>query len=165
VIHVSDFISERIGWIRLTPEQILDQNQPQLAAFEARTIIYLGKASGGSWWDLNQLIDQVKIMISIFQVTHPNCIGIFVFDRSSAHEGFAENALNVNVMNKNPGGKQKMLHNTVIPLSNPDPVPREEDTCEKVQKMSYPDDHHDPNLWEKPKKRGSGLKGAQVSLG
>ena len=64
-----------------------------------------------------------------------------MFDRSSAHEGFVENALNVNVMNLNPGGKQKKLRDTVIPLNNPDPAPGEEDTRGKVQHMCFPEDH------------------------
>src|SRR5712671_4675762 len=153
-IHVSDFISETIGRIKLTPEQISDQLQRspklRLAAFEARKIIYPGKGFD-DWWDLKQLIEQIKITISVFEATHKNTVGVFVFDRSSAHEGFAEDALNVNRMNVNPGGKQKKLRNTVIPLSNPDPAPGEEDTRRKIQGMCFPDDHSDPELRGQPK--------------
>jgi hypothetical protein len=153
-IHVSDFISKTIGRIKLSDEQIADQNkQPpehRLSAFEARKIIYPGKGFD-AWWDLRQLIDQIKITISIFDLTHPNCVAVFAFDRSSAHEGFAENALNVNNMNMGPGGKQRKLRNTVIPLNNPDPAPEEEDTRGQIQQMSFPDDHADPKLRGQPK--------------
>ena len=111
-IHVSDFISETIGRIRLLDNQIADQlklpDKQRLPAFEARKITYPRKGFD-VWWDLPQLIDQIKITISIFDHTHPNSIAIFAFDRSSAHEGFADNALNVNNMNINPGGKQRKL--------------------------------------------------------
>jgi hypothetical protein len=107
-----DFISKTIRWIRLTPEQISDQKrlhpEHHLTAFEAQKIIYPGKGSD-DWWNLKQLIEQIKITILIFKITHPNRIGIFVFDQSSAHEGFAEDALNINHMNIKPCGKQRKL--------------------------------------------------------
>ena len=154
-IHVSDFISETIGRIKLSDDQITDQlnitdKQQRLPSFKARKIIYPGKGAD-AWWDLSQLKDQIKIAIKVFDHTHPNCIAIFVFDRSSAHEGFADNALVINNMNINPGGKQRKLRDTVIPLNNPDPTPGEEDTCGQIQHMSYPDDHPDPKLRGQPK--------------
>lgn len=153
-IHVSDFICETIGRVKLSEEQIREQlmlpPERRLTAFEARKIIYPGKGHD-AWWDLPQLIEQVKIAISVFEYTHPGCVGVFVFDRSSAHEGFAEDALNVNSMNLNPGGKQKKLHNTIIPLNNPDPEPGDEDTRGRVQWMCFPEDHEDPQLRGQPK--------------
>ena len=132
-IHVSNFICKTSGWIKLSKEQIANQlAQPaehRLAAFKAHKTIYPRKGHD-AWWDLTQLIDQIKITVQIFEITHPNCIGIFVFDWSCAHEGFAENALNVNNMNVNPGGKQRKLRNTKIPLNNPDPAPGKEDMWE-----------------------------------
>jgi len=85
-------------------------------------------------------------MIAVFEHTHPNCTRVFIFDRSSAHKGYADNALNVNSMNINPAGKQKKLRDTKIPLNNPDPAPSEEDTCGHTQSMCFPSDHSDPRL-------------------
>jgi hypothetical protein len=148
-IHISDFICETIGRVKLSEEQMCAQlklpAEHRLAAMEARKITYPGKGFD-AWWDLKQLITQVKHTIAIFDYTHPNCIGVFVFDRSSAHEGFAEDALNANPMNVNPGGKQKKMRDTIIPLNNPDPVPGEEDTRGQIQHMCFPDDHEDPKL-------------------
>jgi hypothetical protein len=154
VIHISNFICETIRPIKLSEEQIKDQlslpDALSLPAFEARTITYPGKGFD-SWWDLAQLIKQLKNMIVIFEYTHSNCKGVFVFDRSSAHEGYAEDALNINNMNINPGGKQKKMHDTMIPRSNPDPAPGEEDTRGQIQKMCFPDSHNDPDLCRKAK--------------
>jgi len=159
-IHVSDFISETIGQLKLSEEQISDQHmllaEKHLSKFEAQAIIYPGKGFD-AWWDLKQLIVQIKNTISIFELTHPDRTGVFVFDRSSAHEGFAEDALNIYRMNVNPGGKQKRLRDTIIPLNNPDPAPGEDDTRGRVQHMYFPDDFHDPKL------RGQ-AKGVRVVL-
>jgi hypothetical protein len=154
VVHVSDFISETIRRVKLSDDQIAEQlMQPAelcLSTVEARKIIYPGKGFD-AWWDLSQLIVQVKHTIKIFEHTHPDCVAIFVFDRSSAHEGFAENALNVHNMNIHPAGKQRKLQDTVIPLSNPDPTPGEEDMRGQVQNMCFPNDHTDLELRGKPK--------------
>jgi len=54
-------------------------------------------------------------------------------------------------MNVNPGGRQRKLRNTVIPLNNLDPAPGEEDTHGQIQCMVFPDDHPDPKLRGQPK--------------
>jgi len=82
-----------------------------------------------------QLIKQIKDTILVFKYTYPNCIGVFMFNRSSAHKGFAEDALNTNSMNVNPKGKQKRMCDTISPLNNLDPAPNEEDICGQVQQM------------------------------
>ena len=83
MIHVSDFISETIGRIRLFKDQIADQlmlpEEHYLAAFEARKIIYPGKGFD-AWWDLSQLINQIKITIKIFDITHLGCVAVFTFN-------------------------------------------------------------------------------------
>src|SRR6267142_2454152 len=154
VVHVSDFISETIGQIKLYEAQItMELTKPaecRLPTFEAQKIIYPGKGFN-AWWDLAQLVSQMEHTIKVFEHTHPDCVAIFVFDRSSAHKGFAENALNIHNMNINPGGKQRKLRDTTIPLSNPALAPGEEDTRSQVQKMCFPDDHTDPELRGKPK--------------
>jgi hypothetical protein len=95
-----------IGCLKLSDDQIADQlklpDEQCLTAFEARKITHPRKGFD-VWWDFPQLTDQVKIAIKVFEHTHPNCMAIFVFDRSFAHEGYAENSLNINNMNVNPG--------------------------------------------------------------
>ena len=112
--------------------------------------MYPGKGFN-AWWDLPQLLQQVKHVLAIFEHTHPDCVGVWVFDRLSAHEGYADNALNINSININPGGKQKKLHDTKIPLNNPGPAPSEEDTRGHIQSMCFPNDHCNPKLRGQPK--------------
>ena len=64
---------------------------------------------------------------------------------------FAEDALNINNMNMNPGRKQRKLRDTIIPLNNPDLAPSDEDTRGQIQWMSFSDDHIDPKLRGQPK--------------
>ena len=54
-------------------------------------------------------------------------------------------------MNINPGGKQKKLRNTRIPLNNPGPAPGEEDTCGHIQSMCFPNNHSNLKLRGQPK--------------
>jgi hypothetical protein len=49
-------------------------------------------------------------------------------------------------MNVNPGGKQTLMCDTIIPLTNPEPEIGEIDTCGLPQTMVFPHDHPDPNL-------------------
>ena len=154
-IHVSNFICKTIGRLKLSAAEVqvelgLSPAERRLETFEARKITYPGKGHD-PWWDLPQLIEQVKSAIAVFEHTHEDKIGVFVFDRSSAHEGYAEDALNVNNMNINPGGKQRKLRDTTIPLCNPDPARGEEDTRGRTQKMCFPEDHSDPKLRGLPK--------------
>lgn len=153
-VHVSDFICETIGRLALSPEQIAAQEalepEHRLRSYEARKIIYPGK-DHDKWWDLDQLMVQTELAADIFEHTHPDMIGVWVFDCSSAHEGLAEDALNINNMNVNPGGKQTHLRDTIIPLSNPLPLPGKPDTRGTIQTMTYPLDHPNPELAGKAK--------------
>ena len=56
-MHVSDFLTETIGRLKLSDEQKLEveENFPH----DAQVIICPGKNADG-WWNLEQLIDQVR---------------------------------------------------------------------------------------------------------
>lgn len=156
-IHVSDFLNEKLetGRLSLLPSQLTEHNkllaEHRLVVTDARKIIYLGKGKD-DWWDMAQLLVQVESAINIFEYIHLGAIGIFVFDCSLAHEALSDDALNVNNMNAKPGGKQNILHNTVIP--NDIPSPRHtgiKDTHGHFQSMVFPDNHPDPKLCSKLK--------------
>ena len=127
-IMVSDFTCEKtkLGRVALTEEELEKHQQlpkdHQLRVTDARRIIYPGKGHD-NWWDMKQLNSQVQDMLDIFEYMLPNCIAVVVFDCSSAHEAFAQDALNINKMNFKPGGKQLKLRGTTIPLNNPPPPP------------------------------------------
>ena len=153
-VHICGWISEQTGHLRLSEEQIAAQAKlppdQQLKVTDSWVIIYPGKGHD-DWWDLKQLMAAMVHTIAIFEATHQGKISIFLFDCSSAHEGFAADALEVNKMNINSGGKQPHLQSTTIPLNNPPPKPGHLDTQEQHQTMSYAVNHQDPSLWGQPK--------------
>jgi hypothetical protein len=138
------------GQLALTPEQIADQmalpEAEWLRVFDACKIIYPGK-NHNAWWDLEQLREQTIDAVNIFEYLHPDKVGVWLFDCSLAHEGLAVDALNVNNMNVNPRGKQKLLRDTIIPLNNPPPQPGKVDTRGMPQSMVFSQDHPDKKLW------------------
>ena len=75
---------------------------------DAHKIIYPGKNTD-KWWDLPQLMEQMKDAVDVFEYIHPGAVGVWAFDCSSAHEGLSPDTLNVNRMNVNPGGKQTLM--------------------------------------------------------
>ncbi|KAJ8590225.1 hypothetical protein M405DRAFT_861511 [Rhizopogon salebrosus TDB-379] len=100
---------------------------------DACKIIYPG-SNGDAWWDSAQFLEQVKNAIAIFNLAHPDCQALFVFDQSSAHASLPPDSLKAFDMNKSDGGKQRRQRDTVIPLTNPDVSVRG-----KVQKMTNED--------------------------
>lgn len=111
-IHVSGWICETIGQLQLSEAQLEAQaslpEAEQLKVTNARKTIYPGK-NHDAWWDLDQLAANLADAVDIFEYTQPGKVTVFLFDCSSAHEGLALNALNVNNMNVGPGGKQQVL--------------------------------------------------------
>jgi hypothetical protein len=102
--------------------------------------------------EADQRCEQLKDTIDIFEFKFPDAVGVWIFDCSSNHEGFASDALNINNMNVNPGGKQAKMHSTIIPLDNPPPRPGTRDPRGETQLMVYPDDEGTPpELRSKPK--------------
>ncbi|GES72956.1 hypothetical protein RCL_jg15606.t1 [Rhizophagus clarus] len=149
-IHVSDFLTDTIGRLKLSSD-VVDDGIPH----EARVIINPGKNFDG-WWNIDQLIDQIKTRaIPIFEKTHPGMVAVFAFDNSSSHAKLADDTLNAVYMNLNPGGKQPIMRDTIF--------------NGQVQSMVFPANYPDENLRGKPKGMrvilqerglwGSGLKG------
>lgn len=63
----------------------------------------------------------MKGAIVIFNYRNPDCQPLFVLDQSSNHVSLPPDALKSFKMNKSDGGKQCVQHDTIIPMSNPDP--------------------------------------------
>ena len=58
----------------------------------------------------------MKRAIEIAEIKYPKSEGwrhSWVFDHSSCHAAMADDALDVNQMNVKPGGKQRVMHNTM----------------------------------------------------
>lgn len=125
-IMVSDFLLETSGRLKLNEnETSLYPNIP----VEARKFLKPGKNEEG-WWTAEHLLDQViNYAIPIFEAKYPNAIGIFAFDNSTNHGAMAKDALNINNMNVNPGGKQAIMKSTFFGPNN------------TFQSMVFPSNH------------------------
>ncbi|KAF8666923.1 hypothetical protein RHS04_09382 [Rhizoctonia solani] len=121
----------------LAINQTLPPNK-RLSVMEAQTIIEPGK-NHNKYWDMDQLCKQLSSVLKIFDHMYPGCVGVLFFDQSSAHNAFADNALVASQMTVNGAGKNsKAMHNTFIPMDNPNPALRG-----KHQSMVYPPGHKD----------------------
>ena len=122
-IMLSEFLCEchgRFSWIT-------DQDQ----VIFATEVITPGKNDDG-WWLASHLIEQFKSKaIPMFEMMHPNCVAFFLFDNSTSRGAFAEDALNANKMNLNPGGKQPSQRNGWF----------EHDGTRHEQEMTFPLGH------------------------
>lgn len=152
-LHVSDFVTEVHGFLDLQdnlPAQEfarLKREGKLPANLKSRVIIYPGKNHDG-WWDCKQLMAQCEHFLDIFEMVHPGAICMVVFDCSSNHQAFADDALVASRMNVHPGGKQpKMRDTTFVPVEQRHiPTDQQEQVA---QTMVFGDDH--PQHPGKPK--------------
>ena len=67
------------------------------------------------YWRGDDMVDHtVKVAIPIFNAAFPGCQAVFLFDNASSHSSYADDALRVENMNLNPGGKQGWLRDGFI---------------------------------------------------
>ena len=114
-IMVSDFIDEHNGYLRLTNEEFAQAvDRVDGLQQEARAFLEYGKEHEG-YWTAQKFLGQLEDAIKIAKVKYPREKGYrvcFVFDHSSCHGTFAEDALDASKMNMHPGGKQPVMHDT-----------------------------------------------------
>lgn len=104
---------------------------------EAMQTLEYGK---GNYWTGDNMVEQaMKIAVPIFRYAFPGCQALFAFDNATNHTSYAENALRVDRMNLNPGGKQSHMRDGFI----------HNQQC--AQSMVFPMDHPDHQLRGKPK--------------
>jgi hypothetical protein len=122
-VHVSDFICESIGRLRLSREDQaandLLPDHERLMHTDACVVIHPGSNRDG-WWTNDDVIKQVtEKTIPIFERTHPGKVALFMFDNSCNHAAFADDALIVSRMNLKDGGKQPLLRDGQMPDGSP----------------------------------------------
>ncbi|ETV79110.1 hypothetical protein H257_07846 [Aphanomyces astaci] len=99
-------------------------------AFVTETL-HVGKAQEG-YWTSEHVIRQVSSkVLPAFAALHPGRTALFTFDQSTNHAAYAADALRVNSMNLNPGGKQPKLRDGWYVVGS----------TRVAQPMSFPDDH------------------------
>ena len=114
-LMVSDFIEEHNGYLRLAPEEhaiakLAHANLPK----ETRVVFKFG-AQGDGYWNNDHFIAQVENAIKIAEFKYPASDNdlVFLFDQSSGHCAYVDNALIAHKMNVSDGTKQPFLCNTM----------------------------------------------------
>ena len=90
-------------------------------------------------WESSEEEEDVKVAVPIFNAAFPGCQAVFAFDNASNHCSYAADALRVESMNLNPGGKQGMLREAFMHGKG------------RPQSMSFPQNYHNLELAGKPK--------------
>ena len=111
-IMVSDFITEHDGFLALTDEEQL--RYPSIPKFARRVLFRYGSQSKG-YWNCEKFLIQVQTAVQIAEKKYPtqNFTLVFIFDQSSGHTAYPEDALNAHRMNVSDGGKQPKRRDTV----------------------------------------------------
>ncbi|KAG1050699.1 hypothetical protein G6F43_007047 [Rhizopus delemar] len=65
----------------------------KIQKWSSRKLFKTGIARDG-WWTSKHMVEQLKEdVISLFEALYPNCVAVFLFDNSSNHGAFADDAL------------------------------------------------------------------------
>jgi hypothetical protein len=114
-IMVSDFITEHDGFLALTDgeHEHAKLRYPSIPKF-ARVLFRYGSQSEG-YWNCEKFLIQVETAVQIAEKKYPtqNFTLVFIFDQSSGHTAYPEDALNAHRMNVSDGGKQPKRRDTV----------------------------------------------------
>lgn len=113
-LMVSDFVTEYDGLLKLSDEEFESARKTiPLISKEAREILRFGAANEG-YWTNEKFLDQIKKVIPIAKVKFPkeSHTLVWLFDQSSGHCAYTDDALNVKRMNVKPGGAQPWMRNT-----------------------------------------------------
>ena len=129
--HVSGFLSEKVGRLTMTKLQwdaylsSLDAagqlraklasefhqaHKPDVGHLDANVSMFIGKGHTSDlhpsgYWTGDDVYKQLGHAITMFEILHPGCKGIFLFDNSTGHAKMADDALLAQSMNAKPGGK------------------------------------------------------------
>ena len=113
-IMVSDFIDQHSGFLRLNEEeQALAQSSDPEFPVEARALLEYGAEREG-YWTGDKFMKNVEDAARIAEFKYPNdkYTVVWLFDHSSCHRAFSDDALNPKKMNVRPGGRQPRMRDT-----------------------------------------------------
>ena len=116
-IMVSDFVDEHNGYLRLNDEEFGEAKKLYGSTMkkEARVFLEYGEGKEG-YWTSERFLAQMDIAVKIAEIKYPKTKGykvIWVFDNSSCHNAYADDALIAAHMNAKPGGKQPAMRDTI----------------------------------------------------
>ena len=116
-IMVSDFIDEHNGYLRLNDEEFEQAKVtygPTMKK-EARELLEYGDNKEG-YWTSEKFLAQVDKAVKIANIKYPpedDFKIIWIFDNSSCHNAYSDDALIATHMNAKPGGKQAVMRDTI----------------------------------------------------
>lgn len=115
-IMVSDFIDEHNGFLSLSDDEYrkAKETNPSVKRY-AREFLEYGENRDG-YWNRDKFMAQMNRAVEIAEIKYPKSAGwrhVWIFDHSSCHGAMADDALDVNKMNVNPGGKQRVMRDTI----------------------------------------------------
>lgn len=110
---VSQFLCQCHGHMEVEVTEELRQRFPLITQapgklLETLRIIKPGKNADG-YWGNKDLVEQTQTALLLFEIQHPDCIGVFAFDNSANHHALATDALKASKLNKGDGGKNTPL--------------------------------------------------------
>ena len=115
-IMLLDFIDEYSGFLDLTDEEYerAKTMNPSAKKYSQAFLEYGENREG--YWTRDKFMEQMKLAVDMAELKYPSADGwrhAWVFDHSSCHAAMADDALDANKMNVNPGGKQRKMRDTV----------------------------------------------------
>ena len=116
-IMVSDFIDEHNGYLALTEDEHQKAKEVYGSSVkkEAKVFLVYGEGREG-YWTSERFLSQMDSAVKIADIKYPKSEGykvVWVFDNSSCHNAYAEDALIAAHMNAKTGGKQAALRDTI----------------------------------------------------
>ena len=116
-IMVFDFIDEHNGYLALNDDEYQKALEVYGSAIkkEARVLLEYGEGKEG-YWTSERFLSQMEAADKIAEIKYPKSEGykvVWVFDNSSCHNAYSDDALLASRMNAKPGGKQPALRNTI----------------------------------------------------
>lgn len=114
-IMISDFISENEGFLSLTDDELkkAQAEYPGIKRYARESIEY-GENKDG-YWTSEKFMDQIKRCVKLAEFKYPPSDGykiVWIFDHSSCHGAYSDDALIATRMNAKPGGKQPAMRDT-----------------------------------------------------
>ena len=114
-LMISDFVTEHDGLLKLSDAELEIARCDNITINQqARQILYYGTASEG-YWTSEKFLAQVNSAIAIAEFKYPkesNTL-VWLFNQSSCHCAYNDDALNVKCMNVKPGGAQPLMRETI----------------------------------------------------
>ena len=109
---VSQFLCQSHGAMAITVTLKLLEKFPNLSGvprdkIESLRIIKPGKNAEG-YCTNKDLIEQVRVTQTLFEILHPGCVAFFAFDNSQNHKAMVPDALVANRLNLSDGASNVM---------------------------------------------------------